>query len=203
MQRRIEFAEGMVANGFPTHQIVWRLTEKFKVTPRQAEKYLERARAQMREHDKQGPEEKRQQYEAMLLTVYREAIITKDLKAATMAVKELRALNGFGGLSDMFARVLHQLGAGGEDDEPITVPLDPKALEGLYKMRDRLLRRAGTGDMQALEQVTVLTQRLVRKGIPLEAAAESGEPRGLLILPEEEMDSHISGQLDESDDTSK
>ena len=81
-QKRVEFAETMEANGFQTHRILWSLTQEFGVSERQAAKYLQVAREKMQEHRQIPTEQKRAQWEAMLMNNYREAVRGGDLRAA-------------------------------------------------------------------------------------------------------------------------
>lgn len=150
----------MEVNGFQHHQTVATLCKKFGVSARQAEKYLARAREMMQRHDVAPIEEKRRQWEAMAMNAYREGLRIGDVRAAIGALEFIAKINGLGGVADMFERLLQRFT--GEST------LDQKTVEGLHKLRERMLQRAGRGDVSALQQAEVLTHQMVRAGLALE-----------------------------------
>lgn len=184
-ERLVQLAKEMIANGFRRHAIIETLTSpKYQAPARQAEAIINAAFDDLRKAQPTDAEY-RLQLEEMLMNNYRRAHVKGDMRGANQACFLLAQLFGMNGAAEMFEKLVRTI--------VDTEGADGDAAAGLHRLKDQLVSRAARGNIAALGQAQSLTAALMRRQIS-EGSKEEAGPRGLLVLPEEDLTPFLTQQ---------
>ena len=135
MDKRIEYAEGLLASGVRHNTAVQHLKEKFKVDKRQAERYIAAVYKQWRGDKGEDRRLKMTRARARRQEIYLRALKKEDLSAANKALETLEKMEGIA--PDQTVKVEHS----GEVTKKVEIG---ENLEGAVRelMKDKKKRKA-------------------------------------------------------------